>query len=378
MGTRPAGRLTSRDVAAELGVSAKTVSNAYVRPDQLSDVLRQRILAVAARLGYPGPDPVAAGLRRGRVGAIGFAYDNRLSYAFDDPTTSALLTGVTAVADDAGAGLLLLPGSSEPQRRIAAATQAVVDGVIASSVADDDPLLQLVIARRLPLVVIDQPRPDRLAELGAAGAPWVGIDDQAAAETAAGHLFGLGHRHVGVISFGLSRGSRRPGSSTSTARQPPPSRSPVAGSPDTATPPHGTASTGTVFRSGEGPTARRIRARPAPAPSWRCTPRPTALLCLSDRLAEGAAACRRPSRAARPRRPVARRLRRRHSARGRPKPDHRPATKPPQRRTRRPGPPRPPRRSPSDPTQAAARPPRRSRLHQTSDVYNSRRKGRRP
>jgi DNA-binding LacI/PurR family transcriptional regulator len=31
-----ARRLTLRDVAAELGVSAKTVSNAYVHPDQLS------------------------------------------------------------------------------------------------------------------------------------------------------------------------------------------------------------------------------------------------------------------------------------------------------------------------------------------------------
>ena len=55
-------RLTLRDVAAELGVSAKTVSNAYVHPDQLSVELRQRIIDTAARLGYPGPDPIAAGL----------------------------------------------------------------------------------------------------------------------------------------------------------------------------------------------------------------------------------------------------------------------------------------------------------------------------
>jgi DNA-binding LacI/PurR family transcriptional regulator len=38
----------------------------------------------------------------------------------------------------------------------------VIDGLIASSVSDDDPLLQTVIIRRLPLVVIDQPSPDRL------------------------------------------------------------------------------------------------------------------------------------------------------------------------------------------------------------------------
>ena len=138
----PARRLTLRDVAAELGVSAKTVSNAYARPDQLSGELRERVLATAARLGYPGPDPVAAGLRRGRVGAIGFAYDNQLSYAFDDPASSALLAGVAATVEEAGAGLLLLPGSSDRQRRNAAVTGAVVDGLLISSVADDDPLLQ--------------------------------------------------------------------------------------------------------------------------------------------------------------------------------------------------------------------------------------------
>src|SRR5215212_3308400 len=95
MAARRSRRPTARDVAADLGVSAKTVSNAYTRPDQLSADLRERILAAAARLGYAGPDPVAAGLRRGRVGAIGVAYANRLSYAFDDPVARELLAGMT-------------------------------------------------------------------------------------------------------------------------------------------------------------------------------------------------------------------------------------------------------------------------------------------
>jgi DNA-binding LacI/PurR family transcriptional regulator len=54
-----------RDVADEVGVSAKTVSNAYRAPGQLSPELRGKILATAARLGYSGPDPVASSLRRG-------------------------------------------------------------------------------------------------------------------------------------------------------------------------------------------------------------------------------------------------------------------------------------------------------------------------
>ena len=43
----PGRRVTLRDVAARLGVSPATVSNAYNRPDQLSPELRGRVLEAA-------------------------------------------------------------------------------------------------------------------------------------------------------------------------------------------------------------------------------------------------------------------------------------------------------------------------------------------
>lgn len=280
-------RLTLRDVAAELGVSAKTVSNAYIHPEQLSAELRQRVLGVAARLGYPGPDPVAAGLRRGRVGAIGVAYDNQLSYAFDDPTTSALLAGVTSSAEAAGAGLLLLPGSSDGERRAAAVTGAVIDGLIASSVSDDDPLLQIAIRRRLPLSVIDQPGPERLADLGAGATPWVGIDDQAAAASAAEHLLQSGHRRLGVVSFGLARG--RPAAfadeDAQNAGTYAVTRQRLTGY-RTVAERHGVDWTAIPVWAGTDSTADQGEAGATAV--LACTPRPSALLCLSDRLAEGA------------------------------------------------------------------------------------------
>ncbi|HEV2742840.1 MAG TPA: LacI family DNA-binding transcriptional regulator, partial [Rubrobacter sp.] len=60
-------RATLKEVAADVGVSPATVSNAYNRPDQLSEELRGRIMEAARRLGYAGPDPTARGLRRGRA-----------------------------------------------------------------------------------------------------------------------------------------------------------------------------------------------------------------------------------------------------------------------------------------------------------------------
>ena len=275
------------DVAAELGVSAKTVSNAYRHPDQLSPRLRRRVHATAARLGYAGPDPVAAGLRRGRVGAIGIAYANRLPYAFEDPVTVELLAGIASAAEGEGAGLALLSGSTTRASRVASLSGALIDGLIVNSLAVDDPLLPIAVARRLPLAIIDQPDPDALAELGAAGSPWVGIDDRAGAAAMAEHVLRLGHERLAVVSFGLHRRPRRglvderaqAGATYEVTRRR------LAGYRDIA------------LRTGldwsrvpvhQGTDSTVAEGEAGAAAVLATTPRPTALLCLSDRLAEGA------------------------------------------------------------------------------------------
>ena len=52
-------RGTLNDVAKIVGVSAASVSYAFSRPDQLSSELREKILATARSLNYPGPNPAA-------------------------------------------------------------------------------------------------------------------------------------------------------------------------------------------------------------------------------------------------------------------------------------------------------------------------------
>src|SRR4051794_41762646 len=61
--------VTLATIAAAVGVSRMTVSNAYNRPDQLSPALREKILETARELGYGGPDPVAPTLKRGAPGS---------------------------------------------------------------------------------------------------------------------------------------------------------------------------------------------------------------------------------------------------------------------------------------------------------------------
>ena len=199
-------RVTMVDVAEAVGVSTTTVSNAFNRPDQLSDALRTEILATAARLGYAGPDPTARSLRSGRSGVLGVVFTERLSFAFAEPSAVAFLEGVTRAAEAVGVGVLLLPGATEddedPTRRstrglVEAVVRAAVDGFIVYSIAASDPALEAVRRRGLPTVVVDSPGP-----------PDVTVDDVAGAEAAMRHLLELGHRRLAVLSFRVATDGR--------------------------------------------------------------------------------------------------------------------------------------------------------------------------
>jgi DNA-binding LacI/PurR family transcriptional regulator len=186
-----ARRATLQTIADAVGVSRSTVSNAYNRPDQLNPALRERILATARELGYPGPDPAARRLRTGQAGAVGLLFTEALSYAFTDPAAVAFLEGLAHRAGAAGTALLLVPSppgadSSEAVRA------AVVDTLCIYSMPDDHPSVAAALERRLPTVVVEEP-------LLREGVAFIGIDQRGGMRALGDHLVALGHRRVAVL-----------------------------------------------------------------------------------------------------------------------------------------------------------------------------------
>ncbi|GAY19171.1 LacI family transcriptional regulator [Mycobacterium sp. shizuoka-1] len=185
-------------LAAELKVSRTTISNAYNRPDQLSADLRERVLATAKRLGYAGPDPVARSLRTRRAGAVGLVITEPLTYAFSDPAALNFVAGLAESCEEAGQGLLLV--AAGPGRSLSDGTNAVlsagVDGFVVYAASDDDPYLQTVLQRHMPVVVVDQPK-------DVPGASRVCIDDRAAMRELAEYVVGLGHHEIGLLTMRL-------------------------------------------------------------------------------------------------------------------------------------------------------------------------------
>jgi DNA-binding LacI/PurR family transcriptional regulator len=186
-------RVRLRDVAERAGVSVGSASQAFGRPELVSDEVRKRVLDAADALGYPGPDPAARRLRLGRAGAIGLIFAERLGYAFTDPAQAPFLRGVAGAMEEAPNGLLLIPDSRFGEEAARTVREAAVDGFIIYSMPQNDPRVEAALARRLPVVTVDQPR--------GAETPFVGIDDRAGARSAAEHLRELGHKRVAVLRF---------------------------------------------------------------------------------------------------------------------------------------------------------------------------------
>jgi DNA-binding LacI/PurR family transcriptional regulator len=191
-----AGRPTLETVAQAAGVSAMTVSNAYNRPDQLSEETRARVLAVAKELGYAGPDPAGRSLRTRRADTIGVLLTEQLPYAFADPGMVSFLHGLASGLADAGQALLLVP--TEVNAEHAHVRNALVDGFVLTSLVPGHPAVADVLGRRLPVVSWGQPK--------IPGVPRICVDNARAAAKAARHLLDLGHTSFGVVTFGDSGG----------------------------------------------------------------------------------------------------------------------------------------------------------------------------
>jgi RNA polymerase sigma-70 factor (TIGR02960 family) len=188
-------RATLAQVAAAAGVSVMTASYTYNQPSRVSADARAKVLAAAARLDYPGPDPSARSLRRGSTSTLGVVLGEHLTYAFDDPQAVSFLAGVAEVCAGQGYGMTILPITGDPSD-VPRVTDAAVDGFIVWTTSDDDPILAAVRSMNRPAVIHGGPE--------VPGLDLVTIDNRAAAR-AIGAVAFAGARRPAIVSQPLSR-----------------------------------------------------------------------------------------------------------------------------------------------------------------------------
>ena len=188
--------MTLQTIADEVGVSRMTVSNAFSRPDQLSQTLRTTILATATRLGYVGPDPSARALARGTTGAVGVLLTSSLRSAFLDDVATGFLGAVAAEVEPTGLALTLL--ASTVVNDVIPARDVAMDGALVYSCEADMAAADWLLRRGLPVVFVDQQPTE--------GLTCINVDDRGGARAAARLLVELGHRRVAVFTAAMVPG----------------------------------------------------------------------------------------------------------------------------------------------------------------------------
>lgn len=192
---------TIKDVAAQAGVSVKTVSRVINRETSVLPSTRQKVEAVIAELGYQ-PDQSARSLRGMRAFAIGVVYHNPNPYY-----VIAIQNGLLSVCRERGYGLQIHPCDSNSPTLTEELVQLVQRNrlaglVLAPPMSERRELIEQLVAAGVPLVRL----------ISGSGDPQDGhlcvyVDDRSAAREITTHLIQMGHQRIGFIWGGAQHRS---------------------------------------------------------------------------------------------------------------------------------------------------------------------------
>ncbi len=179
--------VTVHDVARAAGVSISTVSRALTAPERVAATTRDRVVRVAAELGYR-PNPTASGLRLGRTHAVGLLVPD-----LENPYFASITKSVQARARAEGYEVFVADTDEDPdaEPELIGALAARTDGLLVASPRSDEAELRAALAG-VTAVLANREISEEI--------PFVAVDDADGAAQILGHLHALGHRSVGIAA----------------------------------------------------------------------------------------------------------------------------------------------------------------------------------
>ncbi len=187
-------RPTIADIAHRAGVTKAAVSFALNGQPGVSAATRERILAIAAEIGFQ-PNSAARALSDGRAGAFGLVIDRPARTLGSEIFFMQLISGIQG--ELAGKHVTLLFTLAEDQAdeiRLYRSwwAQRKVDGVFLVDLQVRDRRIRVLEELSMPAVVLGTPR-------GAGTLPAVWQDDEDATRTVVGYLAELGHKRIARV-----------------------------------------------------------------------------------------------------------------------------------------------------------------------------------
>jgi LacI family transcriptional regulator, galactose operon repressor len=191
-----AEHVTLDDVARLAGVSLATASRVLGKSSRaVRPALRDRVLDAAARLAYT-PNPHARALARSASDVVGL-----LVHDIADPYFSSIVAGVTRVAEQQDAMVVLGTTLRDPEREIEYAAMLRAQRARAIVLVGSRTTDEAMTSRLATELAAFRSAGGRVACVGQEGldVPTVRPDNRAGAERLAHALTGLGHRRFAVL-----------------------------------------------------------------------------------------------------------------------------------------------------------------------------------
>lgn len=184
---RKFNRVTIRDIAQELGITAMTVSRALNNKPDISPETKERVIETARRLQYV-QSALGQGLASGYARAVGCVVTT-----LADPFAGRILEGIESVAREAGFALIVVTSQADPERQRMTIVDTFnayrVGGIVVMCSHFQQQYFSDLIKLKSPIVLIN-------SEGATAGANSVRIDEIHVARLAVTHLVELGHRRI--------------------------------------------------------------------------------------------------------------------------------------------------------------------------------------
>ncbi|SES30966.1 transcriptional regulator, LacI family [Tranquillimonas rosea] len=183
--------ITIKDIAREVGVHPSTVSRALKKDSKTppSQDVVDRILAAAETMGYR-PNRLASGLRTSRSMLIGVMVTD-----IADPLYPRILRGIESVMEPLGYNSLIVNTDDDPVRAcklIEVLGERGVDGILNGAVYFGDSPTLSAVENGLPIVTFNR-------RLEGEAVSSVVSDQEEGMSAVVKHLYGLGHRRIGLI-----------------------------------------------------------------------------------------------------------------------------------------------------------------------------------
>ncbi|CAM4015222.1 LacI family DNA-binding transcriptional regulator [Mesobacillus zeae] len=187
--------VTIKDVAIKANVAPSTVSRVIANNPRISEKTKKRVRKAIQELGYH-PNLNARSLANQMTNSVGIVMPESASKSFQNPFFPEVIRGISSYIQSREYSLFMVTGETEEaiyEGVVKMVQGRRVDGIVLLYSRVDDKIIQYLIEKKFPFVLIGKPQQT------AQDITYTDNDNYSAGREVTEYLIKLGHTHIAFI-----------------------------------------------------------------------------------------------------------------------------------------------------------------------------------